>query len=142
MWSNEEIAISNNICGIVTTKMSYAVSGIIQPTSRIDPGFGWSKISTETKVGRSLQIPLYNTGTETITIPKDRTFSNLLFINLQTKTEQYNPPSNSPFERSSLYSEVEGKKLSEKLKILIEKDERFNIIWETMQELYTHQEKK
>ena len=76
IWTMEEIAVPMSVCAIVTTKVNLAGQGLIQVTSRIDPGFGKDH-------PRSLQIPLFNASTRSVSIDFGMNFSNVLFISLQ-----------------------------------------------------------
>lgn len=85
LWTEEKIALPTNICALVTTKIALAGYGLVQVTSRIDPGFGLKGGA------RPLQIPIYNMGARRIRIAHGMKFANLVFLNLQHPAEPYDP---------------------------------------------------
>jgi len=67
--TNELVGIPNAITALVTTKVNHAFHGILQPTSRIDPGF----------VGY-VYIPLFNLGRNDLQLKRSEKLCNLVFL--------------------------------------------------------------
>ena len=120
VWTEERFALPLVLTGLVTTKINLACKGILQITSRIDPGFGL----TDGDEGRALQIPIYNASSNIIKLSRGDKFSNIVFIKLAepagsqytdrgtrpetVDTEPYLSPSFSSLETPDLLKKLEA----------------------------------
>lgn len=69
--TRETIGIPYNCSALVTTKISLSMVGLLQVTSRIDPGFKGK-----------LDITLFNAGKKKVSLRYEDTFANLVFFRL------------------------------------------------------------